>query len=586
MDICGIARRATARLIASWCLACTAAVMLCGNSVTFGDAGFFERVKLWYILAGTLAAFAVLSLTVKLLKNRFFDAATLPVSVLCYTIVCVFVQPLPWFAVGMLCAVTAAGCYFFSETKREGLRPVKLGGKSAKLCAAVLGFGFFAFVGALTTMRYLMFRTPCFDFGIFCQMFYNMKETLAPLTTCERDGLLSHFAVHFSPIYYVLLPLYAVWSSPVVLQLAQAAVIASGVIPLWLICKRNKLSDKLCVAVCICYVFYPAFSGGCFYDLHENKFLAPLVLWLMYFIERDSTAGIFSLALLIMLVKEDAPVYVAFIALYMVFSRKKIAKGSLLFVFSIAYFGIVLLCMEKFGNGVMVNRYENFIFNPEQGLIGVIYTVIQSPAYVISECFSAEKFEFALLMFLPLACLPLFTKKLSRLILAGPFILINLMPDYIYQHSIYYQYTYGAGALLVFLLIINLSDLRAESKRFTMSFAAAASVILCIATVISPKLGIVDTYFDSKAQIEEIKQVLSVIPEDAQVTASTFFVPYLSKRDVIYQNPSENNTEYVALDFRNITGEQNPVDYLSIYLLKGYTILSQNEYAAVLYMPA
>ena len=74
---------------------------------------------------------------------------------------------------------------------------------------------------------------PTFDFGIFSQMFHQMRTTGLPVTTVERDGPLSHFAVHVSPIYYLLLPFYCIYPKPVTLQVLQAAVLASAVIPLW-----------------------------------------------------------------------------------------------------------------------------------------------------------------------------------------------------------------------------------------------------------------------------------------------------------------------------------------------------------------
>ena len=92
---------------------------------------------------------------------------------------------------------------------------------------------FFLFVSAWTVGRVYSFRTPTFDFGIFSQMFYYMKKTGLPMTTVERDGILSHFAVHVSPIYYLMLPFYWLVPAPATLQVLQAAVMASSVIPLW-----------------------------------------------------------------------------------------------------------------------------------------------------------------------------------------------------------------------------------------------------------------------------------------------------------------------------------------------------------------
>lgn len=118
---------------------------------------------------------------------------------------------------------------------------------------------FFLFASAWTVGKVMCFSTPTFDFGIFSQMFYNMKQSGLPLTTVERDGLLSHFAVHVSPIYYLLLPFYCLFPTPATLQMLQAAVITSAVIPLWLIGKKHGISPIQRVILCVLLMLYPAY---------------------------------------------------------------------------------------------------------------------------------------------------------------------------------------------------------------------------------------------------------------------------------------------------------------------------------------
>ena len=138
---------------------------------------------------------------------------------------------------------------------------------------------FFVFVSAWTASRVYSFGASTYDFGIFAQMFHSMKQTGLPMTTLERDGMLSHFAVHVSPIYYLMLPLYCVFPDPATLQVLQALVLASAVFPLWLIGKHHGLTELQRMLVCIILLLFPAFSGGTSYDLHENCFLTPLILW-------------------------------------------------------------------------------------------------------------------------------------------------------------------------------------------------------------------------------------------------------------------------------------------------------------------
>ena len=52
------------------------------------------------------------------------------------------------------------------------------------------------------------FDGSTFDIGLFSQMFHRMSTDLSAITTLERDRVLSHFAVHISPIFYLMLPFY------------------------------------------------------------------------------------------------------------------------------------------------------------------------------------------------------------------------------------------------------------------------------------------------------------------------------------------------------------------------------------------
>ena len=129
---------------------------------------------------------------------------------------------------------------------------------------------FFLKVSAWTVGRVNSFSTPTYDFGIFSQMFHSMKTTGLPITTVERDGALSHFAVHVSPIYYLLLPFYMIVPKPATLQVLQAAVLASAAIPLWLLGKHHNLKSGVRFLLCLLLLLYPAYAGGTSYDIHEN----------------------------------------------------------------------------------------------------------------------------------------------------------------------------------------------------------------------------------------------------------------------------------------------------------------------------
>lgn len=403
---------------------------------------------------------------------------------------------------------------------------------------------FFILVSAWSVSRVHSFSTPSYDFGIFAQMFYNMKESGLPLTTLERDGLLSHFAVHVSPIYYLILPFYYIFPTPATLQVMQAAIITSAVIPLWKIGKHHGLSGLQRMLICAILLLYPAFSAGTSYDIHENCFLTPLILWLLYGLDRKSIPITVIAALLTLLVKEDAAVYVAVIALYMIlktllrFKKKDVKNlivGISLLVVSLAYFFLVTGYLAKSGDGVMTYRYDNFMYDGSSSLITVIKSIILNPLKTVYECVDKEKLVFIAQTLIPLLGLPLLTRRYERYILLIPYILVNLMSDYHYQHHIFFQYTFGSLAFLIYLTVINVADLKIDKKRTVSLLCVVAVGVVFFASVILPTAVFYPAYAIQNAEKHEsIRDILDTIPEDASVSSTTFFTTYLSQREVLY----------------------------------------------------
>lgn len=476
--------------------------------------------------------------------------------------------------------------------------PKPSGEKSAVAAGltALLALGFFLLVSAWTVGRVYSFSTPTYDFGIFAQMFHSMKTTGLPITTVERDGALSHFAVHVSPIYYLLLPFYMIVPKPETLQVLQAAVLASAVIPLYLIAKRHGLSPFMRTLLCAVLLLYPAYSGGTSYDIHENAFLTPLILWLFYALDRRSVLLTAIFAVLTMMVKEDAPVYVAVIALWLLLrgllhkrDKWELVAGCALLVSSVAYFFAVTGYLASSGDGVMTYRYKNFMYDGSSSLVTVIKAVLLSPMKAVFECVDKEKLEFIGLTLLPLAGIPLLTRRYERFILLIPYILVNLMSDYQYQHDIFFQYTYGSTACLIYLVAVNLADIRERKLQF-----AALGLALCIsascfgAQIIPEAVRYPKQCKTYEAYYDRVREVLDTIPADASVAATTYYTTHLSKRDTLYDIRYASKAhifscEYIALAVKStysykpfaVNGENGYENFRDMVLQQGYEKIAE-----------
>ena len=466
----------------------------------------------------------------------------------------------------------------------------------AVLVTAVLAMAFFLLVSVWTVCRVKSFSTPSFDFGIFAQMFHSMGTTGLPVTTLERDGVLSHFAVHVSPIYYLLLPFYLLVPTPATLQVLQAAVLASAVIPLYLLGKHHGLPPYLRAALCALLLLYPSFAGGASYDIHENAFLTPLILWLFFGIDRKNIPLTAVFAVLTMMVKEDAPVYVAVIALWLLLrgllhrhSRWELWAGILLLVTSVAYFFGVTSYLATSGDGVMTYRYSNFIYDGSASLITVIKAVLLSPMKAVFECVDKEKLEFIGLTMLPLVFLPLMTRRYERLILLIPYILVNLMSDYQYQHDIFFQYTYGSTACLFYLVTVNLADMAAVELRLGILAVALCISVSCFGAQILPEaFRYPQNCKKNEDYYSKVASVLDEVPEGASVAATTYYTPHLSQRDILYdiRYASKDHIfscDYIALEVKStysykpyaVNGEKGYENFRDMVLERGYEKIAE-----------
>lgn len=518
--------------------------------------------------------------------------------------------------------------------KRESLSMLK-SDISPLLSFILVSLGFVAisayFIVVLGS-RTACFCSPCYDMGIFAQMYDNMTETGLPYTTCERGEYLSHFAVHFSPILYLLLPFCYIFKATDVLVWAQILVVFSGVFPLLLICRSIKLSNLKTTLVCLLFLLYPAMSSGAFYDFHENAFLAPLILWTLYFVHKEKWIPTFIFALGVLMVKEDAAMYVGFISLYVIFSRKKIWQGIGLFVMTFCYFLFAMFMLMNNGEGIMLGgRYYNII-GSNGSFVDLIRVALVNPALYAAESFTPEKLLYAFNMLLPLAFLPLMTRKPSRWLLIAPLFVINLITDYEYQFNLQFQYSFGSGALLVYAAALNLADfsdapfdaLPAEADNEVSEdaigiipdskhtpcplkkFAAGASAsLLVLSLACSLFLGAarapsqffyVERYFDEQDTIATVEEVLAGIDREKSVTATSMYLTHLYDVDELYHTSQATSavrsattgeivnykimieTDIVILDRRSyVSDASNASTWEKAYIKAGYEVVEHYD---------
>ncbi len=563
------------------------------TSLAFGQDKGWKLIITAVIMA---AAFAALTIVEYKLPDRKITEYSLVASYLLFALMTLtekggfeFSFALAIVGALVMAYVLHRGCFSF------GLFDINK--RMSVILICIVSFLFAFMIALVGVLRYETYVAPNFDFGIFVQMFHNMSETLAPNTTCERDYLLSHFAVHFSPICYLLLPVYWLFPYPNTLQIAQALILISGVIPVALLSKEKGFSNKATGVMAFLYCAFPAISLGCVYDFHENCFLLPLLLWVFYFGEKEKHIPLSVFTLLALLVKEDVFIYIVIYGIFLIISKKKYRTGALMCAGALVYFAISYTILTKSGLGIMSDtRFGNLIY-VDGGLLGVVKTLITNPGYALSQIFidmdgeSMNKMTYILKLLVPLAFLPLITKKMSRYILLTP-MLLNLLSSWVYQCDLNFQYHFGVTAFLIFASILNAAEMKSESKRYAFAIACVCSFVLYVGMFMGTQAYLVQRQDMHKEIFDKMDDVLTeYVPEDASVACTTFFVPHLADRAEVYETfyhyengKAKTDVDYVVFLMDNNYKAQSKKEAKD-YLWAGYTEVYSDDYIWILKSP-
>lgn len=415
----------------------------------------------------------------------------------------------------------------------------KLSFKTAAVITAVIAAAVTVFICIISVCRHMTYDTACFDMGIFAQMYHSMKTEFTMNTTCERDYLLSHFSVHPSVILYVLLPFYALFPSVKTLVIAQALLCISGVIPVVLIAKKRGFKGAFIVLLSIVYIFNAGIISPSFFHFHENCFLPAILMWLLYAVDTRKTVLIYILSALTCTVKEDAPLYIICIGLFLLADEKgkKRFHGLIIAVAALICFVIMMSLLISNGSGdmMMEQRFSNLVFGDNNGFGGIVLNILRNPSYFFSLFFSEKSLTFFLQMMLPLLFLPFFTTKIRRYFLMLPFVIMNLVigSGYRYAAEMGFHYAFGTSCLLIFMTILNCSDLKEESRR-TVTAAIAAAALITAMPVLSCNMVHLENYSRNASHFQNIEACLASIPQDACVIADTNYLPHVAERKELY----------------------------------------------------
>jgi uncharacterized membrane protein len=359
---------------------------------------------------------------------------------------------------------------------------------------------------------------------------------------------------HFAPLLLMLVPVYALFSNPVIFKLVQTIALVGMVFPLYWFA-RPRIGHFLALTLTFAFFISPILPGINTYDFHENVLTTIPLALALFFLFRKRDAPFLVCLILALLAKEDIAFIVAEFGLLVIFLQRKFRLGLGVLALGVGYAILVMGWLKPSFAPTDMGYWLGRLYPAlGGGYLDLVNTLITQ--YL----FDPQRIAFVLHLFVPLAFIPvigieaivLVTVPLAESVLGGY--------DWMYRPFTWYGATMLPfiffGAVLGVQRIINwrvFSSLNYGDKNYALKFALASLIF---------SASFFTFYFYSPLPLARNSRLFSIlpnahsaighdllktIPTDAVLAVPDSIIPYVSQRKSVYIFPSY--PDYRQLDY-------------------------------------
>ncbi len=474
---------------------------------------------------------------------------------------------------GAALAANVAGKLILFPKNIDTLLDNTLFNRRIKLAVAAAVVIYFIFFATVTIMRHSSFNSTAYDLGIFDQTIWGYSQGDILLNTIRGVNLLGD---HMQPILLIFAPLYKFLPMPETLLALQSLALALGALPIYWIA-RKRIGTASAALISISYLFYPSLQYINMFDFHPEAFAVPLLLFALYFVDAKKYPAAIAMLILTGLSKEHFPLAMASVGAYVFFAQRKRKLGIVLAAAGIIWFAVNFKVLLPHFAGEAAYAHIRGYEYLGSSIWEAAKNAVLHPTLVIGNLLAADKLSYLALLFLPLGAAAAVILGLPYLLLAAPFLAINMLRSHdlttaiLYQHNAelipftYFAAVMGAQKLVKLLALLKLNNRKIAVGVFVLlTTITAAATYGPFATIYDVRSFVPNEYTDAG------KQLLKEIPRDASVSADPLLLPHLTHRKEAYMFPNPfivfmYGQEYWLL--QNGTAEgQSKVEYVFLDL--------------------
>lgn len=411
--------------------------------------------------------------------------------------------------------------------------------------------------------RYRSYNAGAFDLGIAAQTLWNTSH-----------GDILHESVNLGKPAsrpwngrweLILIPialLYRIFDRVEFILLLQTMIISLGIIPTYILSKQKLGGVFIPFCLSIAYILNPVIHNPNLFDFHSVSLSIPMIIFLIYFSERNNISMMFLTFILILSCREDlAPLLFAY-SIYLYLLRKRLRLPAVFLSLSIIWFMFT----------TNTSSVRNFLGLPEiipsytqagrwdhiggTDPLGILFHFFDNPMSLIKSIFNIENLKYLIKITAPFSFLPLFNLKM--VFIALPNFLINGMSHWSLAHHIEHHYNAHVGAVMMVSSIYAVSKISGFNILGTCSTKKRMEKIVALVFVLASLTAAIlwSRYKNiSKWQVsghhEILNGVVKKIDPDASISSHFLILDHIANRKELYMFPDNiDEVDYVIDDIR------------------------------------
>jgi uncharacterized membrane protein len=387
-----------------------------------------------------------------------------------------------------------------------------------------------------------LFLLRRYDLGNFTQAVWSTAHGHLLRVTEVGGADVSRLGIHVDPIILFLVPLWWLWSNPVMLEVVQVVALAAGALPLFWLARKHLGSERDAGLVAAAYLICPAVTWNAALEFHAVALAVPFLIAAIWFLDEQRVVAFAVAAGLATLCQEQIGFLVAGLGIWYAWRYRRVLSG-----FAIAASGALVSAVDF---GFILHHFSGG--SPYYGryaavggsFAGIAGNLFSHPLTLVTQLFQVTDVIGVAVLAVPVAFLCF---RSSIMLAAVPQFALLMLSDRPADLDFSGQTVLPLIPFIYVGTVFALARHR-EKRRWTAGHVVVVSI--AFAALLGP-LNPLGRGLPASAKVAAERHAVDMVPRSATVSATSYLGAHLAERRQINVFPVLRGADWVVADVRD-----------------------------------